>query len=42
MKDFISRPKDVFVRAYTRFRLGRWEPVCAHWRTRPRQLAFEF
>jgi len=26
---------DVFVRAYERFRLGKWEFVCAHWRGRP-------
>lgn len=27
--------KDVFVNAYHRFRLGRLELVCAHWRSRP-------
>jgi hypothetical protein len=27
--------KVVFVHAYHRFRLGRWEFVCAHWRSLP-------
>ena len=27
--------KSVFVRAYPRFRLGRWEDVCQHWRSSP-------
>lgn len=30
--------KSVFVRAYPRFRLGRWEDVCQHWRSHPGQL----
>jgi|GEM_PF-602492 len=30
--------KSVFVNAYTRFRLGQWEDVCAHWRSHPGQL----
>jgi len=25
----------VFVHAYMRFRFGRWESVCAHWRSYP-------
>jgi len=28
----------VFVNAYTRFRLGQWEDVCAHYRSYPGQL----
>lgn len=31
--------KSVFVRQYTRFRLGKWEQVCQHWRSHPHQLA---
>jgi hypothetical protein len=27
--------KHVFVHAYPRFRMGRWEHVCAHWRSLP-------
>ena len=27
--------KDVFVSAYIRFRLGKLEYVCAHWRSSP-------
>ena len=30
--------KDVFVREYNRYRHGRWEDVCQHWRTHPNQL----
>lgn len=30
--------KDVFVTAYTRFRLGKLESVCQHWRSHPGQL----
>ena len=32
-----TRPKRVFVRAYARFRYGKWENVCQHWRSQPRQ-----
>lgn len=32
----------VKVRAYLRFRLGRLEHVCAHWRSWPGQLSFDF
>ncbi len=32
------REKSVFVRPYTRFRLGRFENVCQHWRSWPQQL----
>lgn len=32
------RWKSVFVRAYTRFRLGRLESVCPHWRSHPGQM----
>lgn len=27
--------KDVFVSPYMRYRLGRWEHVCAHFRSSP-------
>lgn len=30
------RPKTVIVRAYKRWRLGRWEDVCKHKRRPPR------
>ena len=30
--------KSVFVSAYTRFRQGRLEYVCQHWRSMPGQL----
>ena len=30
--------KSVFVRAYTRFRFGKLENVCQHWRSHPGQL----
>lgn len=32
------KEKSVFVRAYVRFRFGRMENVCQHWRSYPRQL----
>ncbi len=32
------KPKNVRVRAYTRFRFGSLEHVCQHWRSNPRQL----
>lgn len=35
----IVRVKSVFVRDYFRFRLGRWEHVCQHWRSLPGQLS---
>lgn len=34
--------KAVFVRAYTRWRFGRFESVCAHFRSWPGQLSFAF
>lgn len=34
-----SRLRSVFVRAYTRFRLGKLEYVCQHFRSHPGQLA---
>lgn len=41
--DYIaSKPKSVFVRAYVRFRLGRLENVCQHFRSYPSQLTFAF
>lgn len=33
-----AKLKSVFVRAYRRFRLGKWENVCQHWRSLPGQL----
>lgn len=33
-----TKIKSVFVRAYHRFRFGRWESVCQHWRSHPGQL----
>ena len=33
------RIKSVFVRQYHRFRLGKWEQVCQHWRSHPGQLS---
>lgn len=32
------KAKSVFVRAYIRFRFGRRENVCQHWRSHPGQL----
>lgn len=29
------KPKSVFVRAYMRFRCGKTETVCQHWRSTP-------
>jgi hypothetical protein len=34
--------KDVHVNAYARFRFGKWESVCEHWRSHPGQLSFNF
>ena len=39
---FHMRPKDVFVRMYTRFRFNKLENVRQHWRSHPQQLAFTF
>lgn len=36
------RLKSVFVHAYDRYRYGRWEYVCAHYRSHPGQLSFDF
>ncbi len=33
-----SRLRSIFVRAYTRFRFGRTEHVCQHFRSHPGQL----
>lgn len=33
------KPKSVFVCAYVRFRFGRIENVCQHWRSFPHQLS---
>jgi hypothetical protein len=38
MKNVYNKAKNVFVRRYTRFRFGRIENVCQHWRSYPRQL----
>jgi len=32
-------PRAVHVRAYIRYRLGRWESVCEHCRSYPNQLS---
>lgn len=40
--DSTARPKVVRVRGYTRVRNDRTEHVRAHWRSLPRQLAFDF
>lgn len=38
-----QRLRSVHVNPYARFRFGRWEDVCEHWRSPPgTQLAFEF
>lgn len=36
------KAKSVFVRAYTRIRLGNLEYVCQHWRSHPGQMTFNF
>ena len=36
------KPRSVFVRAYMRFRFGRHEHVCQHYRSAPYQLNFGF
>ena len=33
----LSKVKTVFVTAYKRYRFGRWEDVCQHWRSHPRR-----
>lgn len=39
----IPRVKTVFVHRYQRFRFGRWEDVCQHYRSLPQpQLVFDF
>lgn len=42
MEQPMQRPKDVHVDAYWRRRLGREEQVREHWRSHPRQYAFDF
>ncbi len=37
-----SKAKSVFVNAYVRWRFGRIEHVCAHYRSWPGQLDFGF
>lgn len=34
--------KSVHVNRYPRFRFGKWESVCEHWRSAPGQLSFNF
>ncbi len=34
----LFKAKSVFVRAYVRFRFGRRENVCQHWRSHPGQM----
>lgn len=36
------RTKTVFVHSYPRFRFGRFEIVCSHYRSHPGQLTFDF
>lgn len=36
------RTKNVFVHSYPRYRFGRWEQVCQHYRSQPQQLTFDF
>jgi hypothetical protein len=38
MSTYDYKPKDVFVRPYTRIRFCKLECVCQHWRSHPRQL----
>lgn len=42
MREGMTPPKLVHVRAYVRTRLGRLEHVCEHTRSLPRQLSFGF
>ena len=37
-----EKTKTVFVNAYQRYRLERWENVRQHWRSPPGQLSFYF
>lgn len=37
-----NKIKTVFVNEYPRFRFGRWEHVCQHWRSHPGQMSFPF
>jgi hypothetical protein len=37
-----TRPKSVFVNAYIRWRFGKLEHVCSHYRSLPGQLSFGF
>lgn len=38
----LLKSRIVHVRAYLRTRFGRREHVCAHWRSHPGQLSFDF
>ena len=38
MYSYAYKRRNVFVRAYVRFRFGRIENVCQHWRSNPQQL----
>lgn len=38
MRRAYSKFRNVFVRAYVRFRFGKFENVCQHWRSYPGQL----
>lgn len=42
MASAFAKPKSVFVRAYRRFRFGRLESVCQHYRSLPYQFSFGF
>jgi hypothetical protein len=37
-----ARAQTVFVRNYIRIRFGNLEHVCAHWRSAPGQMSFNF
>lgn len=37
-----NRFRTVYVHQYKRRRFGKWEDVCAHYRSHPGQLKFDF
>lgn len=41
-RQLVQQIRSVHVSQYYRFRFGRWESVCEHWRSLPGQLAFDF
>jgi hypothetical protein len=42
MRKHGTSSKSVFVNAYTRWRFGKLEHICAHYRSWPDQLSFDF